>query len=166
MANRPRPTLGGTTISSRVGIRYKVGGEAVTLYDLEHGILREKFNEPRVDFAIVCASVSCPKLQPWAFEGTKLEQQFDKAAREFVNDPSRNCFDRQRKVAYLPRIFDWFEEDFVSSAGSVQKFIAQYVQDPDVARKQMTEPYRIEYLEYDWTLNGTPPKKVEHAGSS
>lgn len=145
---------------------YAVGGEVVTLYDLEHAILRKQFNEPRVHFAIVCASASCPKLQSWAFEGAQLARQLDQVAREFVNDPSRNRFDRQRKVAYLSRIFDWFEEDFVASAGSVQKFIARYVQDPEVAQSLAADTYRIEFLEYDWSLNGRPPRKSEHARAS
>ena len=145
---------------------YAVGGEMINLYDLEHAILRAQFNEPRVHFAIVCASVSCPKLQPWTYEGRQLERQLDEVAREFVNDPSRNRFDRQRKVAYLSKIFDWFREDFVASTGSVQKFVARYVQDPELAQDLIADMYRIEYLEYDWGLNGTPPRKVEHARSS
>jgi Protein of unknown function, DUF547 len=145
---------------------YAVGGAAVTLYDLEHTILRKQFNEPRVHFAIVCSSVSCPKLQSWAFEGRQLSQQLDQVAREFVNDTSRNRFDRQRKIAYLSKIFDWFEQDFVASAGSVQKFVARYVQDPEVARNLVADTYRLEYLEYDWSLNGTPPRKANHARAS
>jgi hypothetical protein len=145
---------------------YAVGGEVVTLYNLEQAILRAQFNEPRVHFAIVCASNSCPKLQSWAFEGPQLAQQLDQVAREFVNDPSRNRFDRQRKVAYLSRIFEWFEGDFVASAGSVQKFVARYVLDPEVAQDLAADTYRIEFLEYDWSLNGIPPRKTEHARAS
>lgn len=145
---------------------YAVGGAAVTLYDLEHAILRKQFNEPRVHFAIVCASVSCPKLQSWAFDGRQLAQQLEQVAREFVNDTSRNRFDHQRKIAYLSKIFDWFEQDFVASAGSVQKFVARYVHDPEVARNLVADMYRLEYLEYDWSLNGTPPRKANHARAS
>jgi len=145
---------------------YAVGGEMINLYDLEHAILRAQFNEPRVHFAIVCASVSCPKLQPWAYEGRQLERQLDQVAQEFVNDPNRNRFDRERKVAYLSKIFDWFEDDFVANAGSVQKFVARYVLDPEVERDLIADTYRIEYLEYDWGLNGTPPRKAEHVRSS
>jgi hypothetical protein len=145
---------------------YAVGGEVVTLYNLEHAILRAQFSEPRVHFAIVCASNSCPKLQSWAFEGPQLGRQLDRVAREFVNDPSRNRFDRQRKIAHLSRIFEWFEGDFVASAGSVQKFVARYVLDPEVAQGLAADLYRIEFLEYDWSLNGIPPRKTEHARAS
>lgn len=145
---------------------YGVGGAAITLYDLEHQVLRRRFREPRVHFAIVCASTSCPKLQPWAYDGGKLDQQLDLAAREFINDPSRNRFDRQGRVAQLSKIFDWFEDDFMAGAGSVQRFIARYVNDPDLARDLASHPYRIEFLEYDWNLNGTAPKGIGHAGSS
>jgi len=146
--------------------RHAVGGETVNLYDLEHAILRAQFNEPRVHFAIVCASVSCPKLQPWAYEGRQLEEQLDQVAREFVNDLSRNRFDREQKVAHLSKIFDWFKDDFVANAGSVQKFVARYVLDTEVQRDLIADTYRIEYREYDWGLNGTPPRKVEHVRSS
>jgi hypothetical protein len=145
--------------------RYRIGGSRLTLSDLEHEILRRQFHEPRVHFAIVCASSSCPKLASSAYEGRLLDQQLDRAARAFINDPSRNRFDSRKKVAYLSKIFDWFEEDFVVNAGSVRHFVAQYVQDADLARDLEAAVYRIAYLEYDWSLNGPPPRNTAHAGS-
>jgi hypothetical protein len=146
--------------------KYGIGVAQLNLFDVEHVILRQQFHEPRAHFAIVCGSVSCPKLQSWAFEGRQLAQQLDQVAREFVNDTSRNRFDRQGKIAYLSKIFDWFEQDFVASTGSVQKFVARYVEDPDVARNLAADSYHLEYLEYDWSLNATPPKKADHARGS
>jgi hypothetical protein len=143
---------------------YAVGGAGVTLYDLEHAILRREFKEPRVHFAIVCASVSCPALQSWVYEGASLDRQLDDVARAFINDPARNRFDRQRKIASLSKIFDWFEEDFAAAAGSVTLFLARYVEDAQLARDLRAGLYRIEYLEYDWSLNGTAPKENTHAG--
>ena len=57
----------------------------------------------------------------------------DRAARRFINDPSRNRFDKDEKVAYLSQIFEWFEDEFAGQAGSVQKYVARYVDDPEVA---------------------------------
>ncbi len=137
---------------------YVVGGARVNLYDLEHEILRKQFQEPRVHFAIVCASISCPALQPWAYEGTVLDRQLDEAARRFVNDPAKNRFDPGKRVAALSKIFDWFEEDF-AAAGSVQQFLARYVEDAELARGLRDGLYRVEYLEYDWSLNGIGPRR-------
>lgn len=146
--------------------KYAIGGAKLNLYDLEHEILRKQFREPRVHFAIVCASVSCPKLQSTAYEGGKLDHQLGQVARAFINDTTRNRFDRQQKIAYLSKVFDWFEEDFAASAGSVPQFLARYVQDAEVARDLAAGLYRIEYLEYDWSLNGIAPKEMARAGTS
>lgn len=133
---------------------YRIGGETVNLYDLERKILIAQFHEPRIHFAIVCASFSCPKLQPWAYEGAQLDRQLDRVAQEFINDPTKNQFNRMMKVAYLSRIFDWFTEDFEAQAGSLPLYAARYVQDPDLVQELKTTPYRVEFLDYDWSLNG------------
>ena len=150
-----------------IGRDYHVGGATINLYDLEREVLIKQFHEPLMHFAIVCASTSCPKLQPWAYQPDQLDRQLAYAARGFINDPSRNRFDRQRKIASLSMIFKWFETDFADAAGSVLVYIARYVDDPELAKDLMQPGYRIEYLEYDWSLNGTPPKKdMAHAGTS
>lgn len=141
-----------------IGREYPVGGTSVNLYGLERKILIAQFHEPRIHFAIVCASTSCPKLQPWTYGGAELNGQLDHAAREFINDPTRNHFDREKKIAFLSKIFEWFAEDFTAQAGSLSRYVAQYVADPDLARDLTSTPYRVEFLDYDWSLNGTPPK--------
>ncbi len=149
-----------------IGRDYRVGGAAINLYDLERRVLIEQFREPLIHFAIVCASTSCPKLQPWAYQPDQLDRQLDRVARAFINDPTRNRFDRTQKTASLSMIFDWFEKDFAGAAGSVLAYIARYVDDPELA-KELTQPgYRIEYLEYDWSLNGIPPVERSHVGAS
>lgn len=97
--------------------------------------------------------------------GEPLNEQLDAAARVFVNDLTRNRFDRQARIAYLSKIFDWFEEDFIVAAGSVLGFVSRYVKDPELARDLTTVRYRIEYLEYDWSLNGIPPKEGFRVGA-
>ena len=150
-----------------IGRDYRIGGTTINLYDLERRVLIEQFHEPLMHFAIVCASTSCPKLQPWAYQPDQLDRQLDDVARAFINDPTRNRFDRTRKVAFLSMIFKWFESDFVDAAGSVLAYIARYVDDPELAKELVQPGYRIEYLEYDWSLNGIPPKEeIARAGTS
>ncbi len=144
---------------------YGIGGARLNLSDLEHEILRKQFHEPRIHFAIVCASSSCPKLPSWAYEGARLDQQLDQSARAFINDPTRNRFDRELRIAYLSKIFDWFEEDFSKIAGSVLQFVAHFVSDADLARDLTAGVYRIAYLEYDWNLNGPMPKETARASA-
>jgi len=140
-----------------IGQDYLVGDQPINLYDLERHILIPGFREPRIHFAIVCASQSCPKLQSWAYTPDQIDQQLTLSAKQFINDPSRNRFDPQQKIAYLSQIFDWFQEDFENHSGSLLTYIAQFVTDQALAEDLRRTPYRIEFLDYDWTLNGLPP---------
>ena len=142
---------------------YMVGGAKVNLYSVERDILIPKFREPRIHFAIVCASRSCPKLRSWAYIPDQLDTQLDDSARLFINDPSRNRFNRDQKVAYLSKIFDWFTEDFVSHSGSLTKYVAQFVNDPELADALKSDTYEVEFMEYDWNLNGRPPLETVFA---
>jgi len=105
-------TLWGATVILSVGTIRSVG-TTINLYDLERQVLIEQFHEPLIHFAIVCASTSCPKLQSWAYQPDQLDHQLDHAARGFINDPTRNRFDRKHKVASLSMIFQWFEKGFL-----------------------------------------------------
>jgi len=149
-----------------IGRDYQVGGATINLYDLEREVLIEQFHQPLIHFAIVCASASCPKLQPWAYQPDQIDRQLVQVAKAFINDPTRNRFDRTQKVASLSMIFQWFEADFVGAAGSVLAYIARYVDDPELAKELMQSGYRIEFLEYDWSLNGIPPKEMVRAGAT
>ena len=137
--------------------RYAVGGQSINLYDLERELLIPDFREPRIHFAIVCASQSCPKLRSWAFSADQIDDQLNDSAKRFINDHTKNRFDRQRKIAYLSKIFDWFTEDFVNHSGSLGKYLAQYIRDPELAMELKREIYTIEFMDYDWSLNGVSP---------
>jgi len=139
-----------------IGRKYVVGGESLNLYDLEQDLLLPNFQEPRIHFAIVCASKSCPKLQSWAYTPEDLDQQLTASARQFINDPTRNRFDRTHKIAYLSKIFDWFSEDFINHSGSLLAYVARFMSEPDLATDLLHSPYEIEFLDYDWNLNGVP----------
>lgn len=142
-----------------IGRAYRVGGQSINLYDLERKLLIPDFREPRIHFAIVCASSSCPKLQSWAYAADKLEEQLEQSARQCINDPTRNRFDRERKIAHLSMIFKWFQQDFVAHSGSLLNYVKPYLADPDLARELVSTPYAVEFLEYDWQLNGPSPDR-------
>ena len=149
-----------------IGRDYQVGGTTINLYDLERQVLIEQFHEPLMHFGIVCASTSCPNLQPWAYRPEQLDRQLVQVAKAFINDPTRNRFDRSQKVASLSMIFKWFESDFAGAAGSVLTYIARYVDDPELA-EELTQPgYRIEYLDYNWSLNGIAPRERARVGGT
>lgn len=122
---------------------YELGRRTVSLDDVEHEILRKRFSEPRIHFALVCASVSCPRLAPFAFTGAKLDDQLDSRARLFVSE-RRNVLVDSGAVT-LSKIFDWFSGDF-KPAGGVPAFITAHG-GPNLAGK------RLRYRSYDWSLN-------------
>lgn len=134
---------------------YRVGAGELNLWGLEHKLLIP-LGEPRVHFAINCASWSCPKLQNSAYLPEGLDGRLEEAARQFVNDPARNRFDRKQRVAYLSMIFKWYDDEFENAAGSVLKYVARYVNDAALAQELAQGDYAVEYLPYDWSLNGAP----------
>jgi hypothetical protein len=138
--------------------KWKLNGGETDLYALEHDVLIP-LGEPRIHFSIVCASRSCPRLRSEAYAVDHLEAQLEENARAFINDPARNRFERERRVAHLSQIFKWYEGDFSKAAGSVQKYLAKYVRDPVVARDLSDERYAIEWIDYDWSLNGVSPAR-------
>jgi hypothetical protein len=133
---------------------WPLNGQSITLYDLEHKVMRP-LAEPRIHFAIICASKSCPFLRSEAYVPSRLDAQLDEQARQFVNDPFRNRFDPAARTAKMSEIFKWFEEDF---PGSPQKYIARFAADPETGRLLAADGFKVEFIDYDWSLNGTPPK--------
>jgi hypothetical protein len=124
----------------------RIGDEMYTLNNVEHNILRKNFNEPRIHFAIVCASISCPKLLNEAFTADKLESQLTQQSIAFLSDRSKNELSDPNNPK-LSKIFSWFTSDFTQS-GSLIDFINRYAPQP------ISKKANIEYLDYDWNLNG------------
>ncbi|MBO0321413.1 DUF547 domain-containing protein [Muricauda sp. CAU 1633] len=120
-----------------------VGNSTLSLNHIEHEILR-KMNEPRIHFAINCASYSCPKLLNEAFMPEKMEQQLNQVAQDFVNDPTKNRFENGE--AQLSKIFKWYKGDFTEDT-SLLEFINPYLKNP------IGSDADIDYLDYDWSLN-------------
>jgi hypothetical protein len=133
----------------------RVGGKPISLGEIEHGILR-KLGEPRIHFAIVCASVSCPSLRREPWDAERLDAQLDDGVRRFLSSPEKGLrLDRAEGLLFLSRIFDWFEGDF--DPEGVLAFVSRHVPAPDRAFLEARRP-RIEHLDYDWRLNAlTPP---------
>ena len=96
---------------------FKIGGTKMSLGQIEHKILREQFNEPRIHFAINCASFSCPKLRNEAFEAEYLEEQLEDQTRYFVNNPDKNSMEADD--IELSRIFLWFKADFTKESSLI-----------------------------------------------
>lgn len=136
---------------------FRLAGRQIDLYDLEHDVIIP-FGEPRIHFAIVCASASCPKLISEAYTAATLDRQLERNARDFINNESRNRFDKSSKSARLSKIFDWYAEDFAAHSSTVQRYLAQYVDDPEIAEALYRDEYGIWYLDYDWSLNGSEPR--------
>ena len=89
---------------------FNIGGQPMTLHAIEHKILRVQFDEPRIHFAIVCASKSCPALLNEAYTAKQLEEQLTRQANAFLADNFRNKIGRS--TLHLSKIFSWFKEDF------------------------------------------------------
>jgi len=130
----------------------EIAGRKRSLDDIEHKILR-KLGEPRIHFAIVCASIGCPALRAEAFTAAKLEAQLDESARAFFASREHLRIDLDARVVRLSPIFDWFGEDFGGSDAAKLAFAARYVAG-DAERSLLgAKTARLEYLDYDWRLN-------------
>lgn len=128
----------------------RIHGSLLTLDEIEHDILRPQFRDPRVHFAVNCASKGCPPLFGVPFNGRDLDQQLDRVTRSFINDPTRYRMDGD--VLYVSRIFKWFAEDFDDDPiGFFRKYADGDLQTELQARSQ---DLRVKFLDYDWSLNG------------
>ena len=122
---------------------WKLGEKWYNLDEIEHQILR-KMDEPRIHFAIVCASFSCPKLQNEAFTASTLEQQLTNATKAFLSDSNRNII--KKNNVKLSKIFKWFKKDFEQN-GSLLDFLNKY------SEIKILENAKQSYLDYNWDLN-------------
>lgn len=123
----------------------KIENETYDLNNIEHGIVRPRFEEPRVHFALNCASISCPRLRNEAYHPEKLEEQLTDQAKYFLTNPIKNKITAER--AQLSKLFTWFKGDFTKNSKSLKDFINQY------SEVKLTNATDIDYLDYDWNLN-------------
>jgi uncharacterized membrane protein YdjX (TVP38/TMEM64 family) len=132
-----------------------VGGAGYSLDDIEHGILRKVFREPRVHFAVVCASLSCPDLRPEPFTAARLDDQLDEQTAAFLSNPTKGLQPGpDGKSARVSSIFKWFSGDFEGVGGPAAFIRAR--SGPEVAgRIRALTDAGLSYLGYDWSLNDT-----------
>jgi hypothetical protein len=130
-----------------------VTGKPYALDEIENGILRKDFTEPRIHFAIVCASLSCPDLRAEPYTAERLDAQLDEAARTFLANPTKGLVPgSDGKTAKVSSIFNWFGEDF-GVVGGVSKFILAKAEPALAARIAGLTDAGLSYLGYDWSLN-------------
>jgi hypothetical protein len=122
----------------------KIGNATYDLNNIEHGILRKRFDDPRIHFAIVCASESCPKLLNNAYVADKLDRQLDAQTVIFVNDITKNKISADK--IEISKIFDWFQGDFTKK-GSLIDFLNRY------SKTNINPKARVAYMDYSWKLN-------------
>lgn len=122
---------------------WELGDIRYNLSDIEHEILR-KMDEPRIHFAIVCASVSCPKLSNEAYSSKNLNHQLTKATKDFLSDSERNFISKD--TLELSKIFQWFSKDFKQN-GDLIDFLNLYT------NIQISAKAKINYKDYNWNLN-------------
>ncbi len=131
-------------------------GKKSSLDDIEHGLLRKRYREPRVHFALNCASVSCPMLREEAYVAPRLERQLEEQAVRFLSDRSRNRFARigpEAGTLEVSKIFDWYKEDFEPRAAYFARY-SKLLADDAAGQKAIAEGgAALGFLEYDWALN-------------
>ncbi len=135
-------------------------GKTLSLNDIEHTLIRgrEGYNDPRIHFALNCASIGCPALREEAYTGAMLEQQLAQQTQRFLADSSRNYV--KGDTVYLSAIFKWYGDDFTkgfAGANSVDEFLLLYPAAIKLNSRQQTQAQQrqleIKFLTYDWSLN-------------
>jgi hypothetical protein len=132
-------------------VTHRVGGQMLTLDQIEKRLRDMK--DARIHFAVVCASRSCPPLAPRAYRAEDLSEALDRQGREFVGDPTKNAIDRARPRILLSMIFRWNRAEFERDGGTLTRYVAKFVADPETARWLGETAAEPGFLEYDWAPN-------------
>lgn len=148
-------------------LQFQAVGRKVTLEGIEHEILRKEFREPRIHFAIVCASPGCPDLMSEAYKADTLDEQLEGAATEFINNSKKGVeINPANKVVKISKIFKWFGEDFIEGSENTElfndrnakdravlNFVRNHVESQEDRAFLESDQFKISYLDYDWSLN-------------
>lgn len=141
---------------------FKLLGEDKGLDNVEHDMIRAAgaFDEPRIHFAVVCASIGCPALRPEAITAAKLESQLEDGTKRFLKDKNRNRYNKQSGKLEISKIFDWYKGDFEKGHKGItsrEVFFGKYADlltDDTAAQQQIKDgKVSISHLDYDWNLN-------------
>ncbi len=128
-----------------------LGGRTLSLDNIEHDIVRVEFDEPRIHFAVNCASKSCPILISEPYRGEELDRQLEQSTRTFLENPDHNYLDGD--TLHVSSIFKWYKEDF--NDDPLTFFLAHTTGSLKQALLEKAGAVRIKYLDYDWSLNGS-----------
>ena len=133
--------------------------------EIEHDILRKEFDEPRIHMALVCAALGCPPLRNEPYQGSRLNEQLEDQTHRFLTDASKFRIDWEKRRVLLSAIFKWYGQDFRSfyaghaaltrhslDTAGVLDFVRRHLP-PDQQEFLESGHYKIDYLDYDWSLN-------------
>lgn len=129
----------------------EVEGRELTLNDIEHGILRPLWGDPRIHYVLNCAAAGCPNLRREAFTAANVDQLLEAGARAFINDSRGVAFDGRGRLT-VSKIYNWYREDFGDSEEAVLDHIRLYAE--PALRQRLDAARRIDKYRYDWSLNG------------
>lgn len=138
-------------------------GQTLSLDQIEHDSLRGDpgYADPRLHFALNCASVGCPALRPEAYSGGRLHEQLQDQTSRFLRDRSRNRYDERAGELRVSKIFEWYSVDFERHAGGVAVFLADYADalglDAAAVPRLRAGQVPLAYRDYDWALNRSYP---------
>jgi len=134
---------------------HTVAGRLVSPDDIENEILRKQLREPRIHFAIICASRGCPPMPHFAYNEEKVQDKLREVTRNYLNSKRGTQIDAANNTLYISKIFDWFAGDFKTAAGSVLAFIKPYLNEGTL--DFLAGNPKIDYISYDWSLNAQEP---------
>ena len=127
---------------------YTLNGHSLSLDEIEKGILRSRYDEPRIHFALVCASQGCPLLRANAYRPEQLPAQLEEDAARFINNPDKVHYSAGDRTLYLSKIFKWYRSDFLAQADSVPAYLQ-----PFLTNLKLPADLDIAYKPYSWQLN-------------
>jgi hypothetical protein len=148
--------LFGGRIRGFFGLReHPVAGQTRSLNEIEKEILLQPpLRDAALHWGLTCGSRGCPVLRPEPYRGPTLERQLEFQAGTYLNGPAGHRLDPDARTVHLTRIFDWYREDFERAAGSVREYAMRYL--TGAALEALRAGWKIEYLDYDWSLNDAP----------
>jgi len=128
----------------------RVFGRTLDLNTVEHEILRRRFHEPRIHFALVCAAKGCPPLRSEPYSAARLEAQLNDQAQHFLAQTNKNRIEPASHKVFLSPIFRWYREDFEQGGCSLLAILRPWWPKPPPADY---ERYQVRWTQYDWSLN-------------
>jgi hypothetical protein len=128
---------------------HRLGSQSFSLAQIENDLLRQHTKDPRIHFAIVCASLGCPLLRREAYTPERVEQQLQDDLVRFVTNPEKVRLDKEAGILHCSRIFQWYRADFLQTSPSIPAYILPHLQGAADPEPQL----RLAFLPYDWSLN-------------